>query len=43
MLMCFGGKERTVGELAALAAACGLTLRSSGAVAEGRTALELVP
>src|SRR5437867_7546092 len=40
MLMCFGGRERTVDELAALAADCGLILRSSGSVAEGRTALE---
>jgi SAM-dependent methyltransferase len=40
MLMCFGGRERTVDELAELAADCGLTLRGSGLVAEGRTALE---
>jgi len=40
MLMCFGGQERTVDELARLAADCGLTLHSSGPVAEGRTALE---
>jgi SAM-dependent methyltransferase len=40
MLMCFGGRERTVDELAALAADCGLMLHDSGPVAEGRTALE---
>ncbi|MBB5890002.1 methyltransferase [Kutzneria kofuensis] len=40
MLMCFGGRERTVDELAALAAECGLTLRRSTAVSDGRTALE---
>ncbi|WP_433275200.1 methyltransferase [Pseudonocardia xinjiangensis] len=40
MLMCFGGRERTVDELAELAADCGLTLRASAPVAEGRTALE---
>ncbi|MBY8850444.1 methyltransferase, partial [Saccharothrix sp. MB29] len=40
MLMCFGGRERTVDELAALAADRGLVLRRSGPVAEGRTALE---
>jgi 2,7-dihydroxy-5-methyl-1-naphthoate 7-O-methyltransferase len=40
MLMCFGGRERTVDELAELAAESGLTLRGSGLVAEGRTALE---
>jgi hypothetical protein len=40
MLMCFGGRERTVDELARLAADCGLVLRSSGPVAERRTALE---
>lgn len=38
MLMCFGGRERTVDELAALAA--GLTLRDSRQVSDGRTALE---
>jgi 2,7-dihydroxy-5-methyl-1-naphthoate 7-O-methyltransferase len=43
MLMCFGGRERTVDELAALGADCGLTLRSAGPVADGRTALELTP
>lgn len=40
MLMCFGGRERTVDELAVLAADCGLVLRGSGPVADGRTALE---
>jgi hypothetical protein len=40
MLMCFGGRERTVDELAGLAADCGLVLRGSGPVSEGRTALE---
>jgi 2,7-dihydroxy-5-methyl-1-naphthoate 7-O-methyltransferase len=40
MLMCFGGRERTVDELADLAAGCGLTFRSSTSVADGRTALE---
>jgi SAM-dependent methyltransferase len=40
MLMCFGGRERTVDELAELAADCGLMLHGSGPVADGRTALE---
>jgi 2,7-dihydroxy-5-methyl-1-naphthoate 7-O-methyltransferase len=40
MLMCFGGREHTVDELAGLAADCGLRLHTSGPVAEGRTALE---
>jgi hypothetical protein len=40
MLMCFGGRERTVDELAALAADSGLTLRGVGPVSDGRTALE---
>ncbi|MEV5717736.1 methyltransferase [Amycolatopsis mediterranei] len=40
MLMCFAGRERTVAELANLAAACGLALRGTTEVAEGRTALE---
>jgi hypothetical protein len=40
MLMCFGGRERTVGELTALGADAGLVLRGSGPVADGRTALE---
>jgi SAM-dependent methyltransferase len=42
MLMCFGGRERTVDELAVLAADCGLVLHDSTPVAEGRTALEFV-
>jgi hypothetical protein len=37
MLMCFGGRERTVDELARLATDCGLMLHDSGPVAEGRT------
>ncbi|MEV6602998.1 methyltransferase [Kutzneria sp. NPDC051319] len=41
MLMCFGGRERTVEELTALAASCGLTLRGSTPVSAGRTALQL--
>ncbi|WP_232240777.1 methyltransferase [Kutzneria sp. 744] len=41
MLMCFGGRERTIEELAALAASCGLTLRGSTPVSAGRTALQL--
>jgi hypothetical protein len=40
MLMCFGGGERTVEELADLAADCGLVLRDSVPVSDGRTALE---
>lgn len=40
MLMCFGGRERTVPELAELGARCGLALQSSAPVADGRTALE---
>lgn len=40
MLMCFGGRERTVEELTALAAGVGLAPRMSGPVAEGRFALE---
>jgi 2,7-dihydroxy-5-methyl-1-naphthoate 7-O-methyltransferase len=40
MVMCFGGRERTVEELAGLAAGCGLVLRGSGPVAEGRTVVE---
>ena len=40
MLMCFGGRERTVDELAALAADAGHTLRGAGPVADGRTVLE---
>ncbi|TDD50567.1 methyltransferase [Saccharopolyspora elongata] len=41
MLMCFGGRERTVDELTELAAGCGLLLHSSVPVTEGRMALEL--
>jgi hypothetical protein len=40
MLVQFGGQERTLDELAALAAGCGLALRTSAQVADGRTALE---
>lgn len=40
MLMCFGGRERTVDELVELAADCGLVLRRSSPVADRRTALE---
>jgi hypothetical protein len=40
MLMCFGGRERTVDELAKLATDCGLILRNSAPVADGRTARE---
>lgn len=40
MLMCFGGRERTVDELVRLAADCRLVLHGSGPVAEGRTVLE---
>nr|WP_051111599.1 methyltransferase [Sciscionella marina] len=40
MLMCFGGRERTVGELTALAAGRGLVLRRSAPVSDGRTVLE---
>jgi hypothetical protein len=40
MLMCFGGRERTVGELAALGTGAGLVLLGSRPVADGRTALE---
>ncbi|MFD0205651.1 MULTISPECIES: methyltransferase [Saccharothrix] len=43
MLMCFNGRERTVEELAELAAGCGLALRDSAPVADGRTALEFQP
>jgi len=34
MLMCFGGKERTVDELTELAADCGLVFRTSTPVTE---------
>jgi 2,7-dihydroxy-5-methyl-1-naphthoate 7-O-methyltransferase len=40
MLMCFGGRERTIDELAELAADCGFALRGSGPVADGRTLME---
>nr|WP_232328368.1 methyltransferase [Kibdelosporangium sp. MJ126-NF4] len=40
MLMCFGGSERTVGELTELAAENGLTLENSSQVSDGRTAME---
>ncbi|MFC0106277.1 methyltransferase [Kibdelosporangium aridum] len=40
MLMCFNGRERTVEELAELAAECGLVLQVSAAVTDGRMALE---
>ena len=40
MLMCFGGRERTVDELVGLAAGVGLVLRTSVPVADGRTLLE---
>ncbi|WNV85749.1 methyltransferase [Umezawaea sp. Da 62-37] len=40
MLMCFNGRERSADELVDLAAGCGLALRASGPVADGRTALE---
>jgi 2,7-dihydroxy-5-methyl-1-naphthoate 7-O-methyltransferase len=40
MLMCFGGRERTVDELATLAADAGLSLRGADPVADGRTVLE---
>lgn len=43
MLMCFGGRERTVDELAGLAAHCGLALHGADPVSEGRTALEFRP
>jgi SAM-dependent methyltransferase len=42
MLMCFGGQERTVEELAALATDCGLRLQATTLVADDRTALEFV-
>ncbi|MFC7344374.1 methyltransferase [Saccharopolyspora griseoalba] len=40
MLMCFGGREREVDEIAALASSSGLELRGRVPVSEGRTALE---
>lgn len=42
LLMCFGGGECTVDELAALGTDCGLALRSHGPVADGRTVLGFV-
>lgn len=43
MLMCFGGRERTVEELAALAADTGFVFLDSRPVSDGRTALEFGP
>jgi hypothetical protein len=43
MLMCFGGRERTVDELVELAAGCGLALRDTTTVADDRTAFEFGP
>lgn len=43
MLMCFAGRERTIDELARLGADCGLVLRASSPVSDGRTALEFAP
>ncbi|WP_424810314.1 methyltransferase [Rhodococcus sp. 27YEA15] len=40
MLMCFGGRERTSGELRELATDCGLVLLSIGPVADRRTLIE---
>jgi SAM-dependent methyltransferase len=40
MLMCFGGRERTVDELVALGAGCGLGFLGSAPVSDGRTVLE---
>jgi SAM-dependent methyltransferase len=40
MVMCFGGRERTVDELVALAGDCGLVLRDAGPLSDGRTVLE---
>ncbi|MFC0540535.1 methyltransferase [Kutzneria chonburiensis] len=40
MLMCFGGRERTVDQVTSLASECGLVLRGTTPVSEGRTALE---
>jgi hypothetical protein len=40
MLMCFQGRERTVDDLTELATDCGLVLRDTKQVADGRTALE---
>lgn len=41
MLMCFGGGDRTIDELTALAAASGLEVHSHRRVSDGRVALEL--
>jgi hypothetical protein len=43
MMICFGGRERTVDELTALAEDNGLALHSTTPVAQGRTALEFTP
>lgn len=43
MLMCFGGRERSVEELIAMGAECGLTFASAVEVTGGRTALEFRP
>jgi hypothetical protein len=43
LLMCFAGHERTVDELAAMAAECGFELRGSCLVTDERTAMEFVP
>ncbi|GAB3875587.1 hypothetical protein GCM10029964_020150 [Kibdelosporangium lantanae] len=40
MVMCFQSRERTVDELTNLASECGLVLRETKQVADGRTALE---
>jgi 2,7-dihydroxy-5-methyl-1-naphthoate 7-O-methyltransferase len=40
LLMCFGGRERTVDQLAAMGADCGLALAEVVPVADERTALE---
>ena len=43
LLRCFAGHERSVDELAALAAECGLEFRGSSPVTDERTAMEFVP
>lgn len=43
MLMCFGGGERTIDDIATLANDCGLALSSHAPVSDGRTILELRP
>jgi len=43
MLMCFGGRERSVDDLVALADSCGLEFRGSTPVSHGRTALDFTP